>query len=62
MRLPDGALIDERFRGMSTDQIYDLLKKEQDNPDNPDGPIDGPSGALSRTTARTQMRRYPSVR
>ena len=44
MRLPDGALIDERFRGMSTDQIYDLLKKEQDNPDNPDGPIDGPSG------------------
>ena len=38
MRLPDGALIDERFRGMSTDQIYDMLKKEQDNPDNPDGP------------------------
>lgn len=44
MRLPDGALLDDRFRGMSTEQIYDLLKKEQDNPDNPDGPIDGPSG------------------
>ena len=44
MALPDGALIDDRFRGMSTEQIYDVLVEDEETPDTPDGPIDGPSG------------------
>lgn len=29
-KLPDGGLYDEQFRGMSSEQVYDLLKQKQD--------------------------------
>ena len=30
VRLPEGGLLDERFRGMSSQDVYDILKEEQD--------------------------------
>ena len=33
MELPEGALLDEKYRGMSSDDIYKLLLKEQKQPD-----------------------------
>jgi len=37
--LPDGALLDYKYRDMTTEQVYDLL--EEDNPNPPDQPVDG---------------------
>lgn len=35
MALPEGALLDSKYRGLSTEDIYNTLKQEQDNPDTP---------------------------
>jgi len=40
VRLPDGGLLDFRFRGLSTQDVYDILKQEQDEGDG-DGSGDG---------------------
>ena len=32
-RLPAGGLLDERFKDMSTEQVYDIVKEEEDNND-----------------------------
>ena len=45
MALPDGALIDDRFRGMSTEQIYDILSEEGDQPDGEQPQEPGETGA-----------------
>ena len=37
MELPEGALLDEKYRGMSSDDIYKLLLKEQTPPPPSDG-------------------------
>ncbi len=36
LSLPEGVLIENRFRGMSAEQIYNLLESEQDSDPNPD--------------------------
>jgi len=35
LSLPDGVLIDDRFRGMSAEQIYNLLESESETEQNP---------------------------
>jgi predicted metal-dependent peptidase len=37
MKLPEGGLISEDYRGLSAEKIYDLLVKEQGNTDKPQG-------------------------
>src|SRR5580698_6251739 len=49
LSLPDGVLIDDRFRGMSSEQIYNLLESEpetENGPGNEDGE-DEPGGEES---------------
>lgn len=41
-KLPEGGYHDERFRGMHTEQVYDILKDEQDN--SAEDPSDEPMG------------------
>ncbi len=41
VRLPDGGLIDERFRGMSTQDVFDILKEEQDEDEGEGGSSEG---------------------
>lgn len=36
-KLPDGALLDDKYRGMDTAQVYNLLKQEQDEQDSNGG-------------------------
>lgn len=43
LSLPEGVLLENRFRGMSAEQIYNLLESEQDSDPNPDN--DQPSAA-----------------
>jgi len=42
MVLPRGALIDHKYDGMTTEQVYELLDKEMDNPEFEDIIYDGP--------------------
>ena len=37
MKLPEGALLSDDYRGMSAEKIYDLLLKEQEGKDKPGG-------------------------
>ena len=37
LTLPEGVLLDNRFRGMSAEQIYNLLETEPDSEDGSDG-------------------------
>jgi predicted metal-dependent peptidase len=41
MKLPEGALLSDDYRGMSAEKIYDLLLKEQEGKDKPDQPGQG---------------------
>jgi predicted metal-dependent peptidase len=36
LKLPEGILLERRFRGMSAEQIYNLLESDQDSGPNPD--------------------------
>lgn len=36
LKLPEGVLLESRFRGMSAEQIYNLLEADQDSDPNPD--------------------------
>ena len=49
LSLPEGVLIDNRFRGISAEQIYNLLESEED-PD-PNGENDQQAGASSGSNA-----------
>ncbi len=49
MALPEGALLDTKYRGLSTEDIYNMLKQEQDNPDTP-GDEEGEEGNGENST------------
>ena len=34
MQIPDGGLVDSKYRNMSTEQVYDILEKENKTPNN----------------------------
>ena len=36
-KLPEGGLVDERFRGMDSAQVFNILRKEQEEDDDDDG-------------------------
>lgn len=37
LKLPEGVLVDDRFRGMSAEQIYNLLESEEELPEDSNG-------------------------
>lgn len=53
MALPEGALLDGKYRGLSTEDIYNTLKQEQDNPDTP-GDEEGDENGNETNQGRAQ--------
>lgn len=45
LKLPEGVLVENRFRGMSAEQIYNFLESDSDH-SGPDGEADGRRGAV----------------
>ena len=61
IQVPDMALIDSKYRGMTTEAVYELLVKEQDNTTQPDfddlmkpGSLPGSQNGQSQTSNQTQ--------
>ena len=66
MALPDGALIDDRFRGMSTEQIYDVLVEDEETPTLLTAPLTARLVAVRETRKETNQmesnRKNPETR
>jgi predicted metal-dependent peptidase len=63
--LPEGVLLDNRFRGMSAEQIYNLLETESESEDGPDGEDQtrgsGDGNATPATTDQVDDSEEPSA-